>query len=560
MSWKMLDELSGQDQGPILSAVASYERARGFNSAADMDHAIKAINKLRWANGKNPLKVAVDPSLTSRIAHRYMEHEHSQAVRNFIRTLAHHVPAQVLGVIPGQGAGRGMGDVADLGKKLGFKDVGELIPAMRGWHVNQKLFDWMRDSVGFEEEATGEGAVAKALSKPFLVVQRYLKHLNTSFSGIHIKNAAANALILGGPDVIKESSQIVGRAVKAARAGPKGQWFSPMMPIAKAIEQEPDYATWVRHGLFRTGHEYEMPLEDLIRMRLNPHGIKQGLMNWVGKGAGPMQTATFDVADRAMRMALARKYVRTGFTPARAAELTNSKLVDYSMRYLSGGARRLAHSAMTFPSWTIGNILSHGPNFIQNPFWYAAAAHAADIISDAHGGHTSAERPMALAGAFAMGHTVPGTNNQDWVQPGLPSQAIINLAHGVTDELAGGHPMAAAYLPARFAAQRLMPMVTLPGEIVAQRGGVKGMEKKGLMQTFLGDPKKGQSGLLGSALWGLEPYKIPEWIRALIDPSLWSTLPDQTKRLRLPGADTQGWEESLFTHPLEVTPGGKVVY
>jgi hypothetical protein len=136
--------------------------------------------------------------------------------------------------------------------------------------------------------------------------------------------------------------------------------------------------------------------------------------------------------------------------------------------------------------------------------------------------------------------------------------------HQVTDEMAGGHWMAAGYLGAKFLSQRLLPMWQVPGQVLSQPGGLKGMEKRGVMAELLGDPNhpSSETGILGNTLWGLQGTRLPEWIRALVDPSLWNTLPQETQRLRLPlpGMDWRGAAEGMFARPVELTPEGKVRY
>ncbi len=68
---------------------------------------------------------------------------------------------------------------------------------------------------------------------------------------------------------------------------------------------------------------------------------------------------------------------------------------------------------------------------LQNPFWYAGLAHAADVINQEHGGNSSKELPMALAGAFpcvqlqeALADGVPRCLADAWIRSIEATQPI----------------------------------------------------------------------------------------------------------------------------------------
>jgi hypothetical protein len=558
---------------PAVTGDAAYEEKRVYPSAAHHRYDIEEVNKYRSQLGpadggpKPHLDVKMDHSLASRTMMRHIEHQRSLASIELIHQLSDILPGHVQFFLPpraGSNIMRGMQRAENMeaeAARQGYMDVGDLAPQLKGWKVSPKLHKYMSSYVDRFEDPSGSEEVTNIFQRPFNTLMRFLKFANVGFSGTHIRNVAANSLVSGGPAVFKRAAELISEAAKGYAAEGPGRWFSPMIPLARALEKHPLYDKGVRYGLFRSGAEYELPAQDLIRMRMNPQGLGKSVLGWAKNRVGPWNTVTFDVFDRALRMAMFEKYLKTGMTEARAAEQANFRMIDYTMRHITPSSRKVLQSIMPFPAWSIGNLMLHGKQMVQNPFYYALVARATEAINNHEDGVRYPKNPDLVAGAIAMKHTIPGSSAQTWTQPHFPWMPEYELEKGVTDELLRGHPLVAGKIAGKYVANRLYDFPFDLKSMFQMRGGPEGEEKRSLGQELVGKQGSPDAGVLGNMLWGLDSTKLPEFFRDWIESGKWNPQPEWQKvRLPLPGADVRGALESQFGTVEGVTPQGKVQY
>src|ERR1019366_4006580 len=271
---------------------------------------------------------------------------------------------------------------------------------------------------------------------------------------------------------------------------------------------------------------------------------------------------TFDVVDTSLRMAMFKRFMAKGMTPARAAEMVDHAMIDYSMRYLTPGARRAAYGLLQFPSWAVGNWLAHGKRMIENPMWYSLQAHAIEELNNNREHRQSPMDKVALANALALGHTVPGSANNSWLRPGFPWQPMANLESQAVGDIAGNQPMALAKDVLGYAGNRLLGF---PWGVAAKIDELRSpqVQKEGLKGYLFGSP--GKSGVVGDTFWGASGYGLIDWWKIWTDPSMWNrkSVERQWDKTRLPypiGGDTAGFVKNFFAQTVEQSPTGKIIY
>jgi hypothetical protein len=574
-----IDEDSMRATGPSeakLSKKQAYEQHRQYPSDAHLQFDINRANDTLKSEGAPPLDLRVDESLGSVMMKRYLAHHLGQANLSLMGELSDVLPDHAFTMLPRgsskilKGKQTAESSLDELGKAHGFADLGELSESLRGHWVAPRLYKFLEGHLNpYGSEPSEAEVVSDLFSKPFYRMQRYLKRMNVGFTGAHIRNQMANALVADGPGVWSEAGSIVSDAVKQAVGGKKfAKWSqeamrgSPVMPIGRALQDTDLYNLGVQYGLFRNGQEYSMPIQDLWRMRANPPGVMAGFKNAALQQGGPLSALTFDVVDTSLRMAMFKRFMAKGMTPARAAEMVDHAMIDYSMRYLTPGARRAAYGLLQFPSWAVGNWLAHGKRMIENPMWYSLQAHAIEELNNNREHRQSPMDKVALANALALGHTVPGSANNSWLRPGFPWQPMANLESQAVGDIAGNQPMALAKDVLGYAGNRLLGF---PWGVAAKIDELRSpqVQKEGLKGYLFGSP--GKSGVVGDTFWGASGYGLNDWWKIWTDPSMWNrkSVERQWDKTRLPypiGGDTAGFVKNFFAQTVEQSPTGKIIY
>lgn len=534
---------------PLATEFFAPALKREFDSAAGLEAAIKQVNEKRVAQNLGALNLKVDSNLTSLLTNRHYASLNTQASLKLISELQALLPQNVM---PIRKLSDVPGELGRLIKRTGlpWRDMGDLIPAMKGWAVDQHLYDFLKTFSRGAYEPSGVEGIFNGLTSWAQKFAHWAKFINTSSSLMHLKNMMPNFIIGGGSLVgLKDTlADMFERAGKEYGGRPlRENLLSPISPLAHAAEADPHYEMAIRTGAIPySGHEFELPIHDLVNLHTSPASLSRGAMRWLTKGQGPFQQLIFDVMDRAMRLTMYKQGLKMGMTPRATADWVNRAMIDYSLKHLHPDARRFAYAISPFAAWHIGNWALHGSNIVENPMWYGMFYHGANEINHQYSGLSPSqlEQNRLLASALATPFTAPGTGFRFWVTPQLPFQNIVDLYKQEVEEPTA--PAKAFNLGHYFMNRMWDWQKGIAG--LADPSGRKRLEQEGMADWLLG--KGGQSGVLGEELWGLQGLRrLPDIWHALWDPKQWNSGQLGT------GLGYAG--VNLFMRTMPITPAGR---
>lgn len=416
----------------------------------------------------------------------------------------------------------------------GWKDIGDLVPGMNDYMVREKVYDLFKAfAPHFEDAAEGLPWFFGHVSG----IMRWMKKVNTTFDLMHLKNIAELALIPEMPlldffdtlrGMIKNRPKVSGVGTTQERA------VTPLSAIADGIEKDPFYKLAEENALFSfKGHESMLPPHERIAAWMEPQRAQdwfrlQKIWSGVKNGTGPFDVIQFDIADRAAKLTLFKKYIKMGFTPHQAAETTNRWMVDYSLRWMNPTMKKWGYVLDPFFAWHFNNIMMHVPNAAVNPKNYALFDHFRRYVTE----HTLGVDPYAahypeFLTEYAMATEMenPRTGQRDWVFPDPPWNAPIQVIEDVFGDPAKTmrDPAMAGKRIVRFAANRMQPTFSA---LLALNSAKENKVPFSLSRAWSGDEHN--QGMYRDLLWGPQPAL--RWLGALITPEDWEKLPEITKR------------------------------
>ena len=545
--WQDVNELIDRgvqlkkDNKSIAGTFNSATIRRSFHNSAELE-IFMDMERARRAEKNLPiLDVDINRSISTTMAYRKFLHNKTLINSRFLSDLKELLPMELL---PFERVS--MAEGIKLANR-GFLDVGEVIPQMAGWRANERVIEYLKSytkgGLPSGSELEHFGTTVTGMLMPYA---RVLKHWNVSLDLNHVKNITALGLI-AGVDFGKVIRNIR-NAQKAASAqglhskkmgrGTFERWASPFSPLADALESHPLYELGVRNGLIPYGGlEVGMPLDMQVDARM---GRTPAWKMWFDGKSAPPNRLTFDLIDRAIRLALFEQYLDVGLSPREAAATANHFLLDYSMKWMNPNTRAAGYTMFPFLAWTVGNLKLHIPNMIHNPRWYALMSRFHRTMNQEFSGASDEDQAAVLASMFAtpfyryqpdlkesspitrspiltdnpilkpaIGTQPPLGGQQIVVQHALPHQAPMNLMFNVINALGKGDVLGAGEAGIRYAGNRMW----FPYRVAmdAMMPGAKARnENKTLVERLVG--KDYEPGLIQEHLsWGVGGMTEPAW-------------------------------------------------
>lgn len=497
-----------RESGPLAVKTYGHGEQRRFLDVAEVMAYTDKINQERKIAGKLPLNLQPVYNISALLGERYHNHLTGIVNRETLHELSALLPDHVR-------------MFTFKPKSPNWKDVGELIPSMRGQdtYVNTRMFDYLQNFVPPLKRE-------KEFWDVFVGFNQYLTRLSTNFSLVHLKNQIALAAIAG------MEPELFGKWVKYMwdnrNMSQRIKAFSPVERMRYAVESHPMYKEAVANGLthFRGDVAFRTTAENVMET-MNPSlkwwektfGYRKG-RGFSAPVQGPFSGLVFDVVDRGMKMALYEKFRMRGLTPRKAVELVNLHMIDYSARMLNPNVKRIGYALFPFFSWHVGNAMLHIPNILQNPRMYSMIKTAENFMNHAYSpyaGFPPDQVPAMLAHAVATPNT-DRNGYQEWIMPEIPGQAHLNLLSNVMKN--PFNPFYVSNEVARFVITRSRIGNLLYNAINPyERNKLRSQD---IFSYMLGDADR--PGYIDETMWGLSGPKefVKLGIESLTNPDAWS--------------------------------------